>query len=734
MYGLILLVAMAAEPEVEVEPAPPAARDGVFAPPTDKRRARATRVNDAPNIDGVLDEPAWQRAPSVGDFVVVEPQQGTTPQVRTTVRVLFDDRALYLGARCDDPAGVRGIQQRDLRRDFDLGSSDFFGVSLDTVGDGRNAYAFYVNPWGAQLDMQVIDDELFEDKWDTVWRSAVKRDPTGWTVEFAIPWKSLRTVKGRTEWGFQLARQSRRLNELSAWSPFPRAYSPFRMSYAGVLDGLEPAAPRLLDVQLRPYGIVRLGRVGDGAVTAVPTLGGEVTWQPNANTVVDLTANTDFAETDVDRLVVNLSRFNVFFPERRQFFLENAGVFSPGDQGFLMPFFSRSIGLSPNADPVPINVGGRVISRSTENSFGALVVNTAPTATAQGSLFGVARYMHNLGDESHAGGMLVVRQDFATGSLMPSTNVVPVVDALARFGPLSFDAMATGSVTQDGTAAPRFGGAGLLSANVQGNWGFVRLATTGLSPDYDARAGFVSRPEVLSNFAEWFFDLRPAWLPWWLRSMHQYGEAYLITSTRDGSFQEANVYLEPVWVRSKWGDRFWVSAQHSWQAIGEVFEPVPGLAVPKGHYEFDQFGVAAYSEPSRVVSAGFNLIGGRYYRADGVHLSTQAGVQPIPHVSLFFRYEYNRFTGQDAAPAGATTHLLLGEARLALNPKLQLIGSYQRDTAGNVGIVNARLAWEFLPLSFVYVVFTDSRNAFPQVGQAAAEQKFVVKLTYTWRP
>ncbi len=177
----------------------------------------------------------------------------------------------------------------------------------------------------------------------------------------------------------------------------------------------------------------------------------------------------------------------------------------------------------------------------------------------------------------------------------------------------------------------------------------------------------------------------------------------------------------------------WFSAQHSTQVLTQAFSPIPGLNVPKGTYDYDQFGLAVFSETSRVVSAGFNLTGGKYYRAEGLQLLAQAGLQPIPHVALFFRYQLNRFTGQDVVTDAAVTHLLLGEARLALSPKLQLIGSYQRDTSGNYAVANARLAWEFLPLSFVYVVFTDTRSAYVAMNSPTGEQRLVVKLTYTWR-
>jgi hypothetical protein len=417
-----------------------------FPPPSPRPRVTVPRADGALTLDGRLDEVAWSTATTLSGFRQVDPDQLEPARHPTTVKVLATDDALWVGARCDEEGGTRGIQQTDLRRDFSLFRGfDWFGVVLDPLGDGRNAFGFFVTPWGSQHDVQVIDDEIIETQWDTVWSVRVTRDDGGYTVEMELPWKSLRTEPDRLVWGFNAARAVRRTMERSAWSPFPRTFSPFRMPYAGQLEFTEPPTTRTrLNLQLWPYAILRADRQGAATPTLRPTAGGEVTWSPTPNTVVDLTGNTDFAEVDVDRRVVNLSRFNVLFPERRQFFLENAGLFTMG-QGLVQPFFSRAIGLS-NGQPQPLSGGARVVYRSAERSAGAMVVHTLPTDAQRSSLFGVARYSHHLLGESRAGGMVVLRHDFESMGLSSATNVVPVVDTLLRKGPLSLTAMLSGSV------------------------------------------------------------------------------------------------------------------------------------------------------------------------------------------------------------------------------------------------------------------------------------------------
>lgn len=702
--------------------------------PEAKRRLKVVRVKAPPVIDGALSDAAWDGAPPAGAFTEIEPVQGATPQHATEVWAVFDDDALYVAARLEQPGGWSAFNQRDLRRDFPVNESDSFGVILDTFGDGRNAFSFQVNPWGAQCDMQVVDDTLFEEKWDTVWRSATKRDERGWTVELAIPWKSLRFGPKGTPWGVQLARRERGINEDSAWSPFPRNASPWRMSYAGVIEGLETPPPRLLSLQVRPYVIARGEKVGDGAPTVAPSAGGEVTWTPIESAVVDLTVNTDFAETDVDRRVVNLSRFSVFFPERRQFFLESAGVFAAGLDGVLQPFFSRAIGLSADGGPVPILAGARAVYRTPQRSAGALIVDTLETPEAPGAVFAVGRYTHNLGDQSRVGAMLVGRHDLAQGGAEGVTNIVPVLDGLFRAGPFTVSGSGMFSSTSTPSAPATFGGAGNVTASLQDNWGWLNVTGLGISPKFEARTGFVARPDIAGLTASGGLDYRPTWLPKAVRSFGPFVDGYALWGAGDGRFQEANVYFSPLWVLFQGGDEAWLFVEQSNQVLTDAFEPVPHVAFAPGRYDYARYGVRGFTQASRKVSVGAEVSGGGYYSASTLRGSLNASVQPIPHVSVSASWGYNRFWGPGVAGDVADTHLVLVETRLAVHPKLQLIGSYQRDTAGNAAVLNARLAWEFQPLSFIYVVFTDTRGAFTAPDAPVPEQRLVVKATYTWRP
>lgn len=707
-----------------------------FDPPalTARRPLQATRVTLAPDIDGELNDEAWRSAVPSGDFVQYEPKQGEKPTHHSIVRMVFDDTALYVSAELEQPGGWSAFNQRDMRRDFPRNESDSFSVILDTLGDGRNAFSFSVNPFGAQREEQVVDDSLFEPNWDTVWRASTTRDDHGWQVEIAIPWKSLRHGGKAAIWGIQFYRRERGINEDTVWSPVPRTVSPWRMPYAGVVKGLEPADASLLSLQLRPYVIGRLQKVGEADPTILPSGGGEVTWNPTASTMVDLTANTDFAETDVDRRVVNLSRFSVFFPERRQFFLESAGVFAAGLQGFLQPFFSRRIGLNDDGESVPITFGARAVYRTLERSAGALVVHTLPTASSSASLFAVGRYNRNLGEQSRIGGMVVFRHDFDGALGEAIDNVVPVIDGLYRTGPFTLQGSLMGSSTSSPSTAARFGTAATAEARVQGNWGNLGINGFLVTRDFEARTGFVARGDVLGLGVDGGIDYRPDWLPAWLRSMGPFCEGYAIWGATDQQFQEASIYLAPMWFLFKGGDEAWLFVEKAQQTITQRFEPVQKVSFGPGSYSYERIGIAASTQASRKVAGSGEISTGTFYSANTFSGTLRGSVQPIPHVLVSGSYTYNRFWGTGVVAEFAQTHLLLVETRLALSPRLQLIGSYQRDTDGNAQLFNARLAWEFLPLSFVYVVVTDRRSAYRTPDSEPNELRVVAKVTYTWRP
>jgi hypothetical protein len=350
-------------------------------------------------IDGVLDDMAWGDAHVAAGFIQAEPAQGQPAVDPTEVRVLFDDNYLYFAVTCMDVRGEGDLRVRDMRRDFDDTTDDFVGIAIDGVRDGRSALVFRVNPRGALRDQQTVDGGLVDLEFDAVWEARTSRNERGWNAEIAIPWRTLRYRRDATSWGINFQRVNRRTNENSGWSPWPRMVTPFRMDYAGRLTGLEPPPPGR-NLRVQPYATASSATSAD--------LNGEVgvdaKWAVTSNAVLDLTVNPDFGQTDVDRQVVNLTRFSVFFPERRQFFQENRGNFFSGNGGRFEPFFSRRIGLDQDGNPIPIIAGARLTMRGRRGSLGALGVSQEAAGASPASEFGVVRYVANFGAQSRIGG------------------------------------------------------------------------------------------------------------------------------------------------------------------------------------------------------------------------------------------------------------------------------------------------------------------------------------------
>ncbi|MEO1652560.1 MAG: sugar-binding protein, partial [Bacteroidota bacterium] len=305
-----------------------------FPPPEEPLIIKALRTNEKMQIDGKLEESIWQSVPSIRDFFRTEPRQGGNIKYKTEVKILFDGKNIYVGAICYDSVGAKGIRVQDLRRDFNWGENDLFGIALDPQNLKQYAQAFQTTPYGNQRDLQNFNGNNNDTGWNTLWKVRTQRTDTGYTAEFAIPFKTLRYDSPKDgkpiEWGFTLVRYARRDIEVSTFPAIPQSFSSYRMTYAAKLVGIEVPPPSA-NIRIEPYTLYQYDNIEDGENNFSDgdfKLGGDVKWAINPRTVVDLTFNTDFAQADVDRAVNNLERFNIFFPEQRQFFLENSGIWA----------------------------------------------------------------------------------------------------------------------------------------------------------------------------------------------------------------------------------------------------------------------------------------------------------------------------------------------------------------------------------------------------------------------
>jgi hypothetical protein len=709
----------------------------VFNPSTTPLELTPKAIDVNMKADGLLDEPAWKDAKSIFLNFQVEPFQGRKASFSSEVKVMYNQNFLYVGAILRDTIGRNRFRSPNLKRDYVFQENDLFGIALDGFLDKRNSLVLQSNAYGVQRDLLAFDDRQYDIDWDGLYRVRTQRSDSSWVAEFAIPWQTLRYPKtdgkAAQDWGINFFRVRRSSNELSVWSPHPRSMSPLRMDYAGRMKGIIPPPPTATNIRFIPYLLEDIRKTEGSEIgnssNQVFKLGGEVKWALSPTTILDLTFNTDFAQADVDRQVNNISRFSVFFPERRQFFLENASLFSTGlapvsevvgGSMYIQPFFSRTIGLDARVNPIAITAGSRVVYRSEQRNIGGIFMRQGAGDGDPYTNFYVGRYSENVGAQNRIGAIVTSKQSI---SKQQSTAAL---DAFFRFNQkLSFSGMATltqdSRGNQDGVAAY---GQFLYTTNT-----FTTYWTnTYVSENYNPAMGFVSRTNIASNALGIDMNVRKSWMPKWIRSWQPgvYTEFY--HSLKTGKLIEQSILSGPLWFNLQNGGILGGYVLASVQNLEDTFRPV-GITIKPGHYEYFRKGFLLASDPSSKYSGSFEYGWGGYYNGFLHTIDAQGRLAPIPFINLGLTWSRNTFENMGVARENKTVDLVILESRLALSPRLQWIGFYQKNTTDQLNALNMRLAWEYQPLSFVYLVF----NASDYQGTDKSTQKqqsFLAKLSF----
>ncbi|MEM6697019.1 MAG: DUF5916 domain-containing protein [Bacteroidota bacterium] len=518
-----------------------------FEPPAKPVIIQAVKTSQPINIDGKLEEASWRTASSITAFIQKDPTQGDTVSMPTEAKILFDGEYLYVGAVCKTINGKADIRTQNMQRDFNYFQNDLFGIAIDGFLDKRNAMSFQTNPHGTQREILVMDDNIFNREWSGLWKVRTQILDSAWVAEMAIPWKTLRYPQGCDKMGIILTRNIRSNNEYTSFPAVPRAFNVYRMPYEAILSGIEPPPPSV-NVQVTPYALTDYNRSSvDGEVTEQNTnfkAGGEVKWVTGPSSVLDFTFNTDFAQADVDRQVVNLSRFSVLFPERRQFFLEGNEIYTMAAWDPLQPFFSRRIGLDDNGNPIPIDAGIRFTNRSDKQNIGLLAIRQRANGETPASNFAVARYSANLSSQGRIGGMATFRHDEVDASGQSTTNATATVDGFFRptqqinsFWMVS-GSRTTGSIEDQGLS-------GATWTYYDNNWIYLGHVQAFITEDYNPRVGFVDATNYLLTSPAVIFRLRPKWLPKFIRQYTPVITTYAYNYLDDLSFREGSIRVTP---------------------------------------------------------------------------------------------------------------------------------------------------------------------------------------------
>lgn len=706
---------------------------GNFDPPATAPVVQAIEATEPIIVDGKLQEAVWQRAPVVKDFFRMEPRQGGDYQFRTEARVVFDRKNIYFGIFCRDSSGRKGIRVQDLRRDFIYGENDIFYLQLDPQNLKRFCVSFQTTPYGNQRDLQVFDDAFRDNDWDALWKVRTTITDSGYYAEFAIPFVSLRYSRPEGEevsWGLTFARLARRTYEQTVFPAVPQAFTPYRMAYAAQLKGLKLPPPSV-NLRVQPYTLYQYDQSRDvnGATTSRSAVkaGGEVKWALNPHAVLDLTVNTDFAQADVDRAVNNLTRFNVLFPERRQFFLENSGVYTGANFDGIKPFFSRSIGLSNtqfNADPVPIDAGARYTDRTVKRTIAGLYVHQRATESQGAANFGVFRYLRNYGQQNNIGVMLTHRLDQADASrgFAQKNNTTVSVDGFIRPNntwQLEYMVSASRDNKNDSIGFASYVYAGWFPQNWYAGW-----MTKYVDSKYVPGMGFVFANNTIHHNPGGYRIIRPKGRLG--KIIRRFDPGFFVNLYQNADnlrFQSAQLDIFPVFIVFSDNSLLDVTWHPTWESF--FFEPL-GFSVTPGDYFFHRFEIRYRTDASRKLSADLKFFGGEYYDGHLDEWSALVRVAPSPKIAFTAECQLNRIRDLGPARVNENIGLYTLGLRVAADPRIQVSAFYQYNDYDRRGRWNIRGSWEFAPLSFLYLVFNE--NSFRDIP--VRNQNLISKLTY----
>ncbi|MCC7180233.1 MAG: carbohydrate binding family 9 domain-containing protein [Acidobacteria bacterium] len=687
------------------------------------RTLPAIRAEGRLAIDGRLDEPDWQRAPVAAGFTQSEPDAGAPASEQTEVRILYDAETLYIGvhARHRNPAGIIA---NELRRDFDGTSTDWVAVIVDPFLDRRNGYQFGVNPAGASWDSQKFNEGRERNlSWDGVWEVRTSRDTSGWYAEYAIPFRTLQLPASDPQtWGINFQRHLQGRLENSYWSPVPRQWALDRLSLAGTLEGLQGIG-RGANLRVKPYLAARATRSGR-ADTATGDAGFDLKYGITPGLTADLTVNTDFSQVEADVQQVGATRFSVLFPEKREFFLENSGLFQfgPGtDRGSqissapgtsaggrdnsvlndLALFFSRRVGLSRDGESVPIAAGARVSGRVGGTGLGALVVQQREAGDEPAARYSVLRLRRHLMAASDLGVMFVEKRSAGAQNRVAGLdlNLRPTRDVTV----FAYAARAIDVESHPPAGRQMAARAGLAFNDGrwvgEGSYGVIGAA-------FVDEAGFVPRAGIERTQFLLGRRFRPSGTSRWLREIYP---AVGFTDVR----QEGGSFDSRYWER-----RLVFTLQNgATLEVGDnpneedlvvpfVVNRARAVVVPPGRYVFTDRFIAIGSSRARRLFLDARAVSGGYY--DGHRNLLQAGVTARANVHLSGSATYSRDDVE--LPSGSSvTHQLTARGNIGFSSRLFLNGLVQYDSSSRQWNSNLRFNFLYRPLSDVFVVFSDRR-------------------------
>ena len=703
--------------------------------------ATAHRVAEGPTLDGdVVEDMVWQQAQATEGFWQITPDDGQAGSERTEVRILYSATTLYIGVVCHDRS-PQSIVAADSRRDSSLDNTDSFRIILDTFRDGQSGFVFGTNPAGIEYDGQVTSEGQgggfggrgggrnqqagsgggFNLNWDGAWEVRTKVGDFGWSAEFAIPFKTLRYRPSDTSWKVNFQRNVQRRNERAFWASLDRQYNLYRLVDAGTLSGL--TVPPQRNLKFSPFVTAATIDQAESAEKGDFALGADAKWSISPSMTLDLTVNTDFAQVEVDEEQINLNRFNLFFPEKRPFFLENAGLFSVGNPGAVEMFFSRRIGIDSSGAVIPIRGGGRLTGKSGDVNIGLLNMQTRHvTDVVPRTNFTVARIARDLPNRSSVGAIFTNR--VGTGSFAEDDDHGQTYALDARFG-IGRRGSVSGYAAR--TQTPGFSGR-QHAANFGTNYNSPGLRAgaqyTEVGEAFNPQAGFLSRSGYRRIGLNVFRTIR--------LTENKFGFLELRPHTNYRGFwnfegfQETGYWhIDNHWVWRS-GNQISTAVNVTHEGVVTPFEIYPGVIVPTGTYDHAEAEIIANTNRAAPAYVRFVMRTGGFFGGSRVSPTLSSTVRMGDAFNVNVSYSRNDV---DLPWGDFVTNLMRTRVSLSFTPRLYVQALLQYNDQSEIWSTNLRFGWLQSSNTGLFVVYNDTQD----LDDLPAERfgrSFVVKYSH----
>lgn len=676
-------------------------------------------------MDGILSEPSWQKAMHISNFTQRELNEGQPATERTEVAILYDDNNLYIGVWCFDSQADQLVAQ-EMKRDFVYATDDNFKIVIDTYHDGRNGYLFITNPNAARFDALIQNNgDRVNESWNGVWNVKTKVTDKGWFAEFVIPFSTLKfSTKPKQVWGINFERNIRRKREQDLWQGWSRDSEIEQVSRAGILTGIEGVSNVTL-IELKPYGIAGFETYSDAPTDTKLNGGGDLNYLITPSMKLNLTVNTDFAQVESDRMQVNLTRFSLYYPEKRAFFLEGRNYFDFSLGRRTQPFYSRRIGLTGDGRSIPILAGARLLGKEGATTIGAMSLQTAKKDTIPSTNYTVLRWKQDIFKQSTIGVIGVGKIEPHRRNMVYGTDFLYSTTSL--FGDKNF--MFGGAIAQSYTsdAEHKRGLASRIFFDFPNDLIDFSAVWDRSDVNFNAETGYQQRTNYQMYNADLRIMPRPKFIPWIQKFVFKPFDFNYYVNDQTHKIQSLWSEFRPLGFTTKGGEFFEFNIQRRAENLEEDFNIHDDIIIPKGEYWFTDYEIQYGSFRGKPYHYFIFFNWGTYYNGNRSEWAVRNVYQFSKHVNASVNYSQNFIS----LPGGDfIIHELSGRLFMAINPDLygSVFGQWNNDN--NEVLLNFRVNWIPTPGTNFYFVVNQSFDT-SHKGWKATNLAILTKLV--WR-